>query len=167
MLPVYNNYRINFSNNKNRQECIVNQKYEKLNKTLFFSACILSSNLKQYGIKNLKEINNGQKILATLYPIIFGLIAPNKINIDESSILLGNTNDKKVKNYLFIKQVVETAFTALIYFCSTPHKYLKEKHDKKSNIIAACLAGIALVTSTISNIATWKNYKKENQNKDS
>ena len=167
MLPMYNNYKINFNNKKNRQECIINQKHEKFNKTLFFSACVLSSNLKQYGIKNLKEMNNGQKILSTLYPIMLGLIVPDKINLNESNILCGKTNDKKVKNYLFIKQFVETVFTTLMYFCSTPHKYLKEKNDKKSNILAACLSGIALAATTISNVATWKNYKKENKNKDS
>lgn len=36
----------------------------------------------------------------------------------------------------------------------------KKKFDRKGDIIAACLSGIALTATTISNIATWKSYKK-------
>ena len=37
------------------------------------------------------------------------------------------------------------------------------KQDRRGGIIATCLSGVALAATTISNIATWKNYKKDNQ----
>lgn len=161
MLPINNetNNRYSFNGHK---ICTLKQKNEKLSKTILLSSVVASSYLKQYGTKYLKEVSIKQKILAALCPIMLGITFPNNINLDESQITYGKAKDKKVKNYLFLKQIAETSFIALIYLCSTPHKYLKDKNDKKSNIIAACLSGIALAATTISNIATWKSYKKEN-----
>lgn len=70
----------------------------------------------------------------------------------------GKTNDKKAKNYLITKQALSTALLGSLITCGISQA-INKNADRKSGIMAACLAGIALAGATISNIATWKNYK--------
>lgn len=48
--------------------------------------------------------------------------------------------------------------------CGLDNAFGKQKFDHKGGILAACLSGVAFAATTISNIATWKNYKKEKNN---
>ncbi len=96
MLSI-NNQTNNIHSYKGQQNCVLQQKNEKLNKTIFLASIIASSSLKQYGTNYLKEVSLSQKVLAAIYPIMLGLIVPNNINLDESEITWGKKNDKKVK----------------------------------------------------------------------
>ena len=94
--------------------------------------------------------------LTMLMLVLAGIFSFKNITIPD---FYGKTNDKKAKNFLVTQQAISTTLFGSLIACGISQA-INKKPDRKGGIIAACLSGIALVASTISNIATWKNYKK-------
>lgn len=133
------------------------------------SSCILGFSSMLFldvSLSDLKKDILKNKMLYFLLGIGMLLTGYSGFKTRSISDFYGKTDEKKVKNYLLTNQAISTGLLGVLFSCGVSQA-INKKPDRKSGIIAACLAGIALVTSTISNIATWKNYKKENQNKDS
>ena len=116
--------------------------------------------------KFIEEYKKSNKLLLCFCTAIIILISSLRSSetIDD---IFGDTNDKKAKNYLIFKQISQSALALMSLIGGLDNAFGKKKFDRRGGIIAACLSGVALAATTISNIATWKNYKKENQNKNS
>ena len=71
----------------------------------------------------------------------------------------GKKEDERIKNFLVTQQSISTAILGPLIACGISQA-INKKPDRKSGIIAACLSGVVLAATTISNIATWKNTRK-------
>ncbi len=113
------------------------------------------------GVDNLKQEVKKHKLAYSLTMLMLILTGINNFKSITISDFYGKTDDKKVKNHLLTKQAISTALLGSLIACGISQA-INKKPDRKSGIIAACLSGVALAATTISNIATWKGYKKEN-----
>lgn len=133
------------------------------------SSCILGVLSIPFLDKSLDELKKDflkHKLACSFLAILMLFVGLNEFKTKSISNFYGKTNNQKVKNYLITQQAISTALLGPLLACGISQA-INKKPDRKSGIIAACLSGIALVAVTISNIATWKNYKKDNKNKDS
>ena len=127
------------------------------------TSCILGFSSMLFldvSLSDLKKDILKNKMLYFLLGIGMLLTRYSGFKTKSISDFYGKTDEKKVKNYLLTNQAISTGLLGVLFSCGVSQA-VNKKPDRKSGIIAACLSGIALVASTISNIATWKNYKKD------
>ncbi len=134
---------------------------------IYITSLIGGTSLAMNGEKKfIEEYKKSNKLLLCFCTAIIILISSLRSSetIDD---IFGDTNDKKAKNYLIFKQISQSALALMSLIGGLDNAFGKKKFDRRGGIIAACLSGVALAATTISNIATWKNYKKDNKYKDS
>ncbi len=157
-----NNAVLNKSQNK-KNDFSLKTPLEPICAPIYITSLIGGTSLAMDGEKKfIEEYKKSNKLLLCFCTAIIILIGSLRSSetIDD---IFGNTNDKKAKNYLIFKQISQSALALMSLIGGLDNAFGKKKFDRKGGIIAACLSGVALAASTISNIATWKNYKKDNQ----
>lgn len=162
-MEIVNSYnRENLLYEKNNKKYYLKKPLEPISSSIFLLSSVIHLDITENGYADLKK-NFVKKIpfycIVGILSALVGLYEKETIINDKEN----KTIEGQIKTHLILSQVVLSILSGI----GIIRGIKQAKKDRKSGIIAACLAGIALVTSTISNIATWKNYKKENQNKDS
>lgn len=115
-------------------------------------------------LNGMSGVNKRLKEDKLFYPFValvsLATSVPQKYLIPD---FFGKKEDKRIKNFLITQQAISTGILGSIIACGISQS-INKKPDRKSGIIAACLSGVALAATTISNIATWKNYNKQKNN---
>lgn len=115
-------------------------------------------------LNGMSGVNKRFKEDKLFYPFValvsLAISVPQKYLIPD---FFGKKEDEIIKNFLVTQQAISTAILGPLIACGISQA-INKKPDRKSGIIAACLSGVALAATTISNIATWKKYKKEKDN---
>ena len=156
---INNNYNKEnlLSKNQNKKKYYLKKPLEPLSSSILLLSCAAHFDIIGSGYNNFKK-NFTKKIpfysIVGMLSIILGML--------EKETLIKSKKDKtieeQVKTHLLLSQIGLSILSGIEII-----RGIKQiKKDRKGGIIAACLSGIALAATTISNIATWKNYKKEN-----
>ena len=151
-----------FYKNQNNKKYYLKKTFEPLSSYIFLLSSVMHLDITENGYDDLKK-NFVKKI--PFYCIVG--ISSTLVELNEKERIIKDKEDRtieeQIKTHLILSQVVLSILSGI----GITRGIKQTKKDHKGGIIAACLSGIALVGATISNIATWKNYKKENPNKDS
>lgn len=162
-MEIVNSYnRENLLYEKNNKKYYLKKPLEPISSSIFLLSSVMHLDITENGYDDLKK-NFVKKIpfycIVGILSALVGLYEKETIVNDKEN----KTIEGQIKTHLILSQVVLSILSGI----GITRGIKQTKKDRKSGIIAACLSGIALAGATISNIATWKNYKKENQSKDS
>ena len=165
MQAINPNMNIGFRQNQkdkskhNTKSYVENNFASRISLPIAVSTSAVGVDLLLNGMSGVKKRFKEDKLFYPFVALVsLATAIPQKYMIPD---FFGKKEDKRIKNFLITQQAISTALLGTLIACGISQA-INKKPDRKSGIIAACLSGIALAASTISNIATWKNYKKEN-----
>ena len=147
-----------FYKNQNNKKYYLKKPLEPLSSSIFLLSCAAHFDILENGYNDFKK-NFTKKIpyysVIGIISILLGMLE-KEIPIKEKEDI---TMNGQIKQHLLLSQIGLSILSGIEIIRGIK----RIKQDRKCGIIAACLSGVALAASTISNIATWKNYKKDNQ----
>ncbi len=139
----------------NNKKYYLKKPLEPISSSIFLLSSVMHLDITENGYDDLKK-NFVKKI--PFYCIV-GILSA-LVGLYEKETIINDKEDKtiegQIKTHLILSQVALSILSGI----GIIRGIKQTKKDRKGGIMAACLSGIALVASTISNIATWKNYKK-------
>ena len=147
-----------FYKNQNNKKYYLKKPLEPLSSSIFLLSCTTHFDILENGYNDFKK-NFTKKIpyysVIGIISILLGMLE-KEIPIKEKEDI---TMNGQIKQHLLLSQIGLSILSGIEIIRGIK----RIKQDRRGGIIATCLSGVALAATTISNIATWKNYKKDNQ----